>query len=92
MSILPFLYAQYKIVPGFVGIIVIKIDVVPESPGLGPYHNKYVLARSLFIVGRKRRKQVVRYKRKPESVRLFEKATKKFPECTGTYPDCPGDR
>jgi hypothetical protein len=41
------------------------------------------------IVGRKRRKQVVKYKRKPENIRIFEKATKEFPECTGTYPDCP---
>jgi len=40
-------------------------------------------------VGRKRRKQVVKYKRKPESVRIFEEATKGFPECTSTYPDCP---
>lgn len=40
-------------------------------------------------MGRKRRKAVVKYKRKPESVRIFEGAIKDFPECTGTYPDCP---
>ena len=40
-------------------------------------------------MGRKRRKAVVKYKRKPESVRIFEDATKGFPECTSTYPDCP---
>ena len=40
-------------------------------------------------MGRKRRKAVVKYRKKPETVTIFEKALKEFPECSGTYPDCP---
>jgi hypothetical protein len=40
-------------------------------------------------MGRKKRKTVVKYKPKPENVRIFEEALKSFPNCVGTYPDCP---
>ena len=48
------------------------------------YHNVFVA-----YMGRKRKKAVVKYKRKPENVRIFEEAVKLFPNCVETYPDCP---
>ena len=40
-------------------------------------------------MAKRRHKQVIKWKPKPETVKIFEEGVKNFPNCVGTYPDCP---